>query len=505
MVASAKNWFEVDARGFAKLWERRGGPGGGKMALLTELVANAWDAPGVTRVDISLVAIPGAARARVTVTDDAPGGFEDLSHAWTMFAESTRKRDPEARGRFDLGEKVALALCEQATITTTTGAVRFGPEGRTTSRARRDRGSEFSGVARISRAELAEIRIELKRLISPRGIDTVVDGVRLPTRAPIAEIEATLPTEVEDGEGVLRRSARRCRVLIYEPLPGETPSLYELGIPVVETGDRWHVLVEQKIPLTMERDNVTPSYLRRIRTLVVNHMHERLVEADAGSALVAEALADDDASPEAVRRAVELRYGEKRAIWDPSDPEANMNLVAQGYNLIRGGQLTADQWSNVKKHGAALPAGRISPTKKALFSADGKDCWVPEERWTPAMRHVVSYANRVCSALLERPGVLTSILCDVTLDWSACFGQMGLVFNLGRLGHAFFDECARGPTRRLNRLLVHEVGHGMPGGDNHLDDRYHQGLCELAARLAELALAQPEIFRWEPEAEGGPR
>lgn len=499
MVASARNWFDVDARGFAKLCERRGGPGGGKMALLTELIANAWDAPGTTRVDVSLVPVPGAARARVVVADDAPDGFTDLSHAWTMFAESARKADPEARGRFDLGEKIALALCEQATITTTTGSVRFDERGRTASRARRDRGSEFSGVVRVSRAELAEIRIELRRLISPIEIDTVVDGTRLPTRSPLCEIEATLPTEVEDDQGVLRRSARRCRVLVYEPLPGEVPSLYEMGIPVVETGDRWHVVVGQKIPLTMERDNVPPSYLRRIRSVVVNHMHDRLTPADAASSLVAEALADDDASPEAVRRAVTLRYGEKRAIWDPSDREANMNLVAQGYTLIHGAQLTADQWANVKRHEAALPAGRILPTRKALFSPDGRDSWVPREEWTAAMRRVAEYASRVGGAVLERD-VPTSILCDVSLGWSACFGESGLVLNLGRLGHAFFDACERGPTRGLNQLLVHELGHGMPGGDNHLDERYHEGLCAIAARLAELAIERPGLFRWEPES-----
>jgi hypothetical protein len=150
---------------------------------------------------------------------------------------------------------------------------------------------------------------------------------------------------------------------------------------------------------------------------------------------------------------------------------------------------------------AALPAGRIAPTRKALFSPGGKDTWIPREKWTPAMRQVADYAQRVSSALLERPddsnhGVRVSILCDITLDWCACFGDLGLVFNLGRLGHAFFDACTHGPTRKLNRFLVHEIGHGMPGGQNHLDEAYHEGLCDLAARLAELALDQPSLFRW---------
>lgn len=70
------------------------------------------------------------------------------------------------------------------------------------------------------------------------------------------------------------------------------------------------------------------------------------------------------------------------------------------------------------------------------------------------------------------------------------------MFNLGRLGHDFFDECAHGPTDRLNQLLIHECGHGMPGGQNHLAEEYHEGLCKLGARLTRLAIVKPQLFSW---------
>jgi hypothetical protein len=106
------SWFDVSRSGLAMLLERRGGPGGGKVWMLHELISNAWDADQVTRVDVTL---EPASRVltRVTVSDDAPDGFADLRHAWTVFAESTRKGDPSKRGRFDLGEKTALALCDE--------------------------------------------------------------------------------------------------------------------------------------------------------------------------------------------------------------------------------------------------------------------------------------------------------------------------------------------------------------------------------------------------------
>ena len=406
MSDTSKNWFDIDRRGLAKLIERRGsGDGGsgisGKTALVFELVANALDADGVTKVEVVLEPEEGKPLATVLVRDDAPDGFADLTHAWTLFAESSRKAYAHKRGRFNLGEKLVLALCTEASIISTKGAVMFDARGRSSMKARRERGSEFQGIARITRAELAEIRKGLGRIIVPPGVTITVNGEALPTRIPLTSFEATLPTEIADAEGVLRRSVRKTIVHVYAPLPDAPPMLHELGMPVVETGDKWDISIEQKCVLNMDRDNVTPGYLRDVRTLVVNAMHEHLAPEDANATFVNEALADDAASPAAVQRALDLKYGEKRAIWDPSDPEANMNLVADGYTLIKGSQLTGDQWANVKKHDAehTRPAGQIRPTKKALFGPGGKDTWVPRDKWTHAMRAVVAYSADVCREL----------------------------------------------------------------------------------------------------------
>jgi hypothetical protein len=503
MSDTHKSWFDIDRKGLAKLIERRGGSGGSsagaKLALIMELVANALDADGVTRVEIILEPEEGVPHATIVVRDDAPDGFADLTLAWTLFGESNRKAHATKRGRFCLGDKLVLALCIEASIISTKGAVMFGPNGRSSMKARRDRGTEFQGIARITRAELAEIKIGLKKLIPPLGVTVLVNGEALPKRVPLATVEATLATEIADAEGVLRRSARKTTVEIYEPLPGEPPMLYELGIPVVETGDKFDVSIGQKVPLNMDRDNVTPAYLRDIRTLVVNTMHEQLTEDDGNATFVNEALGDANVAPEAANKALDLKFTKKRAIRDPSDPEANMNLESEGYTLISGGQLTKEQWANAKKHDPDLkPAGQIRPTKKALFSPDGEDKWVPREKWTPAMHAVVEYTLAVGRELLDKP-VTVTILSDITQSYAACFGNLGFVFNLGRLGHDFFDACTGGATDQLNELIVHELGHGMPGGSNHLAAEYHEGLCKLGAKLARLALTKPKLFTWKVE------
>ena len=492
---SDKNWFEIDPKGLAKLIERRG-----KIALVLELVANALDADGTKLVEVLLEPEEGVPHATVVVRDDAPDGFINMNHAWTLFAESSRKAYPNKRGRFNLGEKLILALCNEASIISTKSAVMFDSRGRSNMKARRPSGTKFMGIARITRAELAEIKTGMRKVISPSGVTILVNGDKLPTRTALKTIEATLATEIaDDVDGILRRTVRKTTIDIYEPLPGEPAMLYEMGIPVVETSDKWHVDVQQKVPLNMDRDNVTPAYLRDVRTLVVNALHDKLDEADANATFVNEALADDNAAPEAVTKALDLKFTEKRATWDPNDLEANMNLQAQGYTLIKGAQLTGPQWANVKKHDAerTRPAGQIAPTKKAVFSLDGEDRWVPRGKWSKAMLAVVEYTTDVCSELTDSL-VSVSILNAITESYGACYGTQGFVFNLGRLGHAFFDECLKinpnvlHPTVRLNELIIHELGHHYQ--PNHLDERYHEKLCELGAKLTRLALVSPKKF-----------
>lgn len=485
------NWFDIDKQGLAKLMDGRP-----KSFIIGEMYQNCVDTDA-KQVEIRLEKLAGTPKAKLTVIDDDPEGFKNFSHAWTMFAESTKKGDPTKRGIYNMGEKLVLALCYTASIKTTKGTVEFNDEGRIQSRSKTERGSVFEGIFRLNQEEYDECCSFATKLIPPAGVNVYFNGQKLQSRTPLASFEATLDTTRSNPEtGIVTKSPRKTEVRVYEPLPDETPSIYEMGIPVVETGDKWHVDVQQRVPLNMNRDNVTPGYLKDVRTLVVNHMHSKLTEKDANATFVNEALSDPDATPEAVNRALDLKYTEKRAIWDPTDLEANMALTAEGYTLIKGAQLTGDQWKNVKLHSAAPVAGQLRPTKKAEFSSDGEDRWVKPENYSKAMLAVVDYTRAICSKLTGSQ-VSVSVLSDITAYYGACYGSQGFVFNLGKLGHKFFDECmaASGrmiPTDRLNQLIIHELGHHYES--NHLSERYHDKLCELGAKMTKLALMCPELF-----------
>jgi hypothetical protein len=476
------NWFDVDKAGLAKLVASKP-----KAFIVFELLQNAWD-QNVTEVSVTLTPLAATGRkVRITVTDDDPDGFADLRDAYTLFAESRKKTDAEKRGRFNLGEKLVLALAKRAMIETTTGTVEFDPTGRHKRPRRREAGSMFEADVPMTRAEVNEIDRAVKLLIPPADITTTYNGRILEPRRPVAFFNEVLPTVVADDEGVLRKTTRKTLVRVYEPAEGESAMLYEMGIPVVETGDRYHVDVQQKVPLNMDRDNVTPAYLRTIRVAVLNATHHLIDKEDAPQTWVREACSDERINDEAVKTALTLRFGENAVSYDPSDPEANKRSQAEGRPVVYGGNLTAAEWENVRRAGVLPAAGTVTPSPKP-YSPDGDPLdVVPESEWTPGMQQVADYAENMGNLLLD---CAIDVLIAREPDWpyGATYGKGRLVFNLARCGRDFFEH---GITDDVNMLLIHEFAHHYES--DHLSEGYYKALCKIGAKMVRLALDDPEI------------
>jgi len=479
-------WFTVDKAGLAKLLERKG-----KQFVLFELLQNCWDT-GAKRVEAQLVAVADRPVVDLTVTDDDPDGFKDLSHAFTLFAESEKKSDPTRRGRFNLGEKLVLALCEEARITSTKGSYFWDKDGRHTGRQRTQQGSIFNGLVRMTRAELAEVRKAASSLIPPAGVRTFIDGVELPSRDPIKSFEAALPTEASDDEGVLRRAMRKTPITVHEVLGDEEPMLYEMGIPVVplQGGERWHVNIAQKVPISMERDNVSPAYLQTIRVLLANEMRESFTKEDANTPWVNAAIDDNRAEPETVGKVLDEKYGKKRAVYDPSDPEANKQLINEGYTVIPGGSMSKTTWGIVREAQLAMPAGAIRPSH--IQYGDGPpEKEIPEEEWTLNQRRLVDYFHDLAQKLIQRD-LHIRIVNEPTrrARKAAWYGDGVLTFNLGCLGKAWFESP---PTNAHHELFCHELAHDQV--DDHLTRDFADEATRIACKLAGLMFTDRAWFR----------
>ena len=471
-------WFEVDKKGLAALVQRRG-----KSWIVCELIQNAWD----TMAGEVVVHLEPSKRGycSLEVIDNDPDGFADLSHAFTLFADSAKKSDPELRGRFNLGEKLVLALCREAEIHTTKGLVRFDKSGRHVLRNKppRQRGSAFWAEVQMTAAERKRALADMRNLIPPEGVRTIVNGEELVPRLPYKTIEAALPTEVLGPEGVLRTATRTCEVEFHR-VQGEVATLYEMGIPVVALGgdEPFHINVQQKVPLTMERDNVRPAFLRRVRALVLEHAFQAIEGDDAAAPWVTEALPRVPA--EAVRHVVQERFGERAVIADPSDREGENIAKAQGYTVVHGGALPKDAWEAIRKAEALKPAGQVTPSPKP-FSPDGKPMkLIPIADWTEGMRTFVALVQ-TCARIAEHPcDVNVEFTNDITWGYAAAYGKDGtFTVNAARLGAPFFER----PFNRQARiaLVIHELAHEY---GHHLESSYHRALERIGATLVDAAL-----------------
>ncbi|HXF46867.1 MAG TPA: hypothetical protein VNK91_12195 [Burkholderiaceae bacterium] len=491
MGAVKRKWFDVDTDGLAQVVARRG-----KVFVLYELISNALDAPGTTAVAVTLRPRSGALGsegtfvAELSVEDDSPHGFADPSAGFTLFAPSERKGNPQARGRFGAGEKLALALFEAATIETVRWSMRFDGRGRRLLPGSRSVGTRVSGVLRVTEEEFDELEKAVRGILVPEGIRLSLNGEVMPHRKPLNTIELTLPTELCDDGGTLRRVRRLAKVHIHLPRDGEQATLYELGIPVVVTGDSFSVDVQTKVPTNLDRDNVSPAYLAKLRAAVLEAMSDTLTSADANAPWVRDAIERHGAAmrPETVRRILDLRFGEKRVSYDPHDREANARAVAAGYAVVYGSQMSAAEWEAARRAEAIRPAGKVTPSPRPNEGPDGNAMDdLPSEKWTPAIRAVVALSERLARRLLGQ-AVTVRVVCDVTWPFAATYGQRTLTFNLGRLSHGFFE----GPLERVLDVLVHELAHEFES--NHLSDRYYHALSALAGKLAVLALKEPSLF-----------
>lgn len=481
------SWFEVDKEGLAKIVADRG-----KVFILHELIQNAWDEPETTRVEVVLESAPyvGRGLARLRVTDDNPRGFVRLEHAFTLFAESLKKGDETQRGRFNFGEKLVLALCRDASIVSTTGTVNFNKDGsRTRSKVRRPSGTVFTATVAMTLPEIAEASHEILLLLPPARVTTIYNGHKIPTRKALLTFNAALPTVKADDEGALRPTVRQTTVEVHEPQEGEEPMLFEMGLPVMPW-DRFHVNVGQKVPLNMTRDNVTPSYQRQLRALVLNETASLLTKEDVTAAWVGSALEDKRASPEAVALVVNERFGADAVVRDPSDLEANHRAVAAGVGVVGPGTFSKAAWDNIKEAGVLPAAGKVFPTPRAY--GDGPVArYLEPDKWSPEIKEVVRLAKSLAEKLMG-VALKVTIVNDLGMTAAACYSRDGrLDLNLARLGHTFFNYHEN-PERVLD-LLLHEFGHHY--ASNHLSDDYYRALTKLGARLAVAAVRDLTLLK----------
>lgn len=475
--AGSQPWFSVSKEGLRKTLERRG-----KSFAISELLQNAFDEDS-TKVLLTLTE-PKNGKSTLICIDDAPLGYLDLSNAHTMFAESKKKTDHKKRGRFNVGEKYVLALCDKATITSTTGRVIFHEDGtRTQDKVKTKRGSEFRGELSLTDEEFADLTKQVKRVIPPKP--TYFNDVEIPIRKALHDFTCTLPTEIADENGISRSRQRQTTIRLYTPFAGETSTLYELGMPVVEIDGKWHIDVQQKVPLNIERDNVTPGYLRLLHVALVNEMKDFLTPEDATAAWVSDALSSPKIKPETVKTVIKQRFGEKAVLYDPTDKGSNRECTAQDIIVIPKGTFTREQTKNVAK--LVQKASDIHPTNK---NYDTDRNLIPPDKLMDAQSIYKKFILDVAPLMLDHK-VEVKFINDPDIPILGCTQWMKpteYIFTVNVAHHDVEDWQAN------YDLVIHELSHHAVQRNDHLFEGFWRTASEMGAKLAELALTHPHLF-----------
>ena len=462
------NWFEVDKKGLQQVQSEKD-----KFFIIKELVSNSFDE------DITVckfwVHKNTQHKSYISCLDNSKDGFRDLKDSYTMFAPSYKKGIVEKRGRFNVGEKFALAMFKYAHIKSTTGSVKFLDDGsRKRSSIRTVEGTEFYGELKLSWDKIIELKDKAKTIIPPVGVKYSVNGDDVVRPNTYKSFTENLPTVVSDDEGNLVRSSRNTNIELFKT---DKHFIYEMGIPVVETDIGFSINVDQKIPLNKDRDNVSPSYLKKLKTYVLNHTSSDLTDEQAKSAWVTEAL--ENADVDAVKDVVESRYGEDAVVFDMSDHEANKKAFADDVNVITGGSFNSRVWDNIKRareehQDFARPSGSVG--KYASPNLFGGAIEIPSSELTDGMQEVIDYAKELHLYLFNSS-------CSVSIHNGngalATYGRGDLQFSYKMLGKKWFDLTNN--KQNILELIIHEFGHWY--SLDHLSEKYYDGLCRIGAKL----------------------
>ena len=460
------NWFEVSKEGLKSLMD-----GKPKEFVVRELIQNAWDEQ-ITNCEV--IATYNKPIATIQVTDDSPNGFSDIADAYTLFKETKKRKDPTKRGRFNFGEKQVFAICNKAEVVTTTGAMIFDKKGRHTSRAKTEKGSMIKIEVRMSSTEFEELLQSISSYLVPENIQFSVNGKIIPYRMPLKSFEAKLRTYFLEG-ATLRPTERNTTVNLYKE---NRSFLYEMGIPVTEIDCTFSVDIQQKIPLSPDRDMVPISFLKDVYAEVLNHTSEIIDPETSSETWIREAMSDNRISETAVKTVIEKRYGKKVCVATPADKNSVDDAISNGYKVIYGAELGKDEWDNVKKAGAVQSSATLFPS-----SFVNSTTIEPNEK----QKRIAKYAINIAKEILKID-ISVIFISAPGANVSATYGNRTLAFYINNLLESFFDDPIAPET---TELILHELAHekGM-----HTEVTYIDCLAKMGGSLVNLAIRQPSFF-----------
>jgi len=472
--------LEVDTNGFRKRVAWRG-----PLGVLMELISNALD-ENITYCDVIFEHVEQQTY-RIRVEDDSTEGFRNLDESYTLYADSYKAGILNKRGRFNVGEKIAIVLCDDAKIESTTGTRIFSNNHVKRSPKKRDKGTVFEGTMRCTRAQYEDACTQVVKIVPPEGIRLTFNGHQINRPRQVAVVSATLPTIGVNEDGDLYKTTAKTEIVIYEPSDGTSGAIYELGVPVVNVDHPFIMDVRQKVPLSVDRNNVTPSYYRKLCGAVLdataNLLNEEQVRSKGITEGIAAALSD-----EAIKAVMAKKHGQGAYVPDPGNREANGELFARGQQPVNPGTYDRETWDRIRGAKALPSASDLIPRRSVPPVAY-------EGEVSRGMQQVAALATLICTEVLHK-SLSVRFSGNANVTCSAQCGPAGaeaadLTFHVKILGEGWFSEKPVMSRENLD-LIFHELGHHK--GDQDCTRAHCNEVTSIAASVAVLLQTRPALF-----------
>lgn len=480
--------LKVDVKGFRDL--QAGKP---KWMIVRELIANALD-ENITECNISF-SYEGR-KATIIVEDDSPEGFLDLRDSYTLFADTRKRSNPNVRGRFNLGEKQIICLCDYARIISTTGGVEFDvlKETRTTLRKKRLTGSEVMIIVKMDKLEYLECIEYCKQILSPKKffvLNKTTVGDKAPFsfnveyRTPYKIFTAKLRTELKDKEsGEMRAVSRETEIHIHKKeATGGVSYIYELGIPICEIECDYSIDVQQKVPLSSDRDKVDGKYLKIVYGEVLNQVFNEIKPEQSSNLWVRDGFSSDRSTKESRQDVITKRFGEKALIANPNDRRSMDEAISNNYNVVYGSEMNKDEWARVKDDELL-----VSTSQQFKWGVAEGSMVLPNDD----QKKIASFCSKIAREMLgisimvkfyDSPDA--TVVADYTRDTNV------LRFNVAHVSDNMFASVDGRVGQKMLDLIIHELGHSA---GLHYEHSYHDCITMLGSKLAIKALEQPDWF-----------
>ncbi len=457
---SRSNWFEISNEGW-----RRMNAGRPLSSLLKEGIQNSFDE------DVSEVSLQVGPQ-EIVIEDDAPSGFAHEKLVYTVFL--TAKDDsPTKRGRKGRGLKELISAMDSASVETIGSTIHFDERGRMVVDNGRRRGTRIVLRRRTPPAEVDSTLQDLSLIIPPKGVTLRINQRRVkPPRLHLILWDCLLETVVI-RRGVERILERTTRVELFHPRRGETPHLFEMGIPVEELNVPWHVDVQQRLPLADHRESVSDHYKMILKSLLLESLIGQWLDRKALRAeWVDEVLGRQMVSDRALEQYV-ARVFPRDALLGGAD-RVNDRARQLGGNVVDAGAMPRGVYAALVRV--------MEPAEEYVRRREREFCERPASP-TPDQRRFGCFVRWLGERLLGRRLEVVFVRKEPTMDGlveDASFDASAGVLKLNVIGKVDFANPLSPTTLGI---VFHELAHNFVTEHDH---RFIEQLQSLAGRAAAL-------------------